>query len=208
MRRLPILPTLVVALAVAAMIALGVWQLGRAHWKEALLASYQAGEKAPPLYGLPADLPIDAMAFRRSHILCRITTSPTQLGGVNRAGKTGFRNIAGCALIDGREIMADIGWSAIGARPVLPAIGQRIEASGLLIPDEVLARRVLGDRPGATPLLLVLEGAVPGLSPSVPPSIDTIPNNHRSYAVQWFLFAGVALTIYLLALRKRLRPRG
>lgn len=208
MRRLPILPTLVVALAVAAMIALGVWQLGRARWKDALLASYQAGEKAPPLYGLPADLPLDAVAFRRSHVLCRITTPPIQLGGVNRAGKTGFRNIVGCALIDGREIMADIGWNAIDAKPVPPAIGRRIEAGGLLIPDEVLARRVLGERPGATPLLLVLDSAVPGLGPSVPPSIDNIPNNHRSYAVQWFLFAGVALAIYLLALRKRFHSRG
>ena len=207
MRRLPILPTLIVALAVAAMIALGFWQLGRARWKEALLASYHVGEKASPLYGVPADLPIEAVAFRRSHVLCRITTAATQLGGVDRAGRTGFRNIAGCALIDGRVIMADLGWSAIDARPALPAIGQRIEGSGLLIPDEVLARRVLGDEPGATPLLFVLETAVAGLGPSVPPTIDQIPNNHRSYAVQWFLFAAVAATIFLLALRKRNRPR-
>jgi surfeit locus 1 family protein len=205
MRRVPILPTLVVMLAVAAMIALGVWQLGRARWKEGLLASYHAGATAPPLYGLPADLPIEAMAFRRSHIMCRVATRPVQIGGVDRAGKTGFRNIAGCTLIDGRVIMADLGWSPIGARPAFPAIGQRIEAGGLLIPDDVLARRVLGERSGVTPVLLVLDRAVPGLSPSVPPSIDTIPNNHRAYAVQWFLFAGVALTIYLLALRKRLR---
>jgi cytochrome oxidase assembly protein ShyY1 len=84
-------------------------------------------------------------------------------------------------------------------------MGRRIEADGLLIPDEVLAERVFGDRPGVTPLLLVLERAVPGLSPSVPPSIENVPNNHIGYAVQWFLFAGVAVAIYLLALRKRNR---
>ena len=204
-RRLPIVPTLIVGLAVATMIGLGLWQLRRADWKEVLLASYHAGEKAPPLYGLPADQSIDALAFRRTHILCRITTGATQLGGIDGQGRTGFRNIVGCALIDGRVIMADLGWSAINARPALPAIGQRLEAGGRLIPDDVLARRVLGETKGAVPLLLVLEGAVPGLSPSVPPSIETIPNNHRGYAVQWFLFAGVALAIYLLALRKRNR---
>jgi surfeit locus 1 family protein len=205
MRRLPILPTLVVALAVAAMVALGFWQISRARWKEALLVRYHAAATTPPLYGLPAGVPADDLAFRRTHILCRIGTAPAQLGGINAQGKTGFRNIAGCALIDGRSIMVDLGWSPVGAKPVLPSAGQRIEADGLLVPDEVLARRVLGERPGATPLLLVLRGAVPGLEPSVPPSIENIPNNHRGYAGQWFLFAGVAFAIYLMALRKRQR---
>lgn len=205
MRRLPIVPTLVVALAVAVMIGLGFWQISRAHWKEALLARYRASVTAPPLYGLPEGMPIETLSFRRTDVLCRIVTAATQLGGPDAQGRTGFRNIAGCALIDGRVIMVDLGWSPFGATPVLPAAGQRIEAVGRLIPDEVLARRVLGDRPGATPLLLVLQGAVPGLEPSVPPSIEMIPNNHRSYAVQWFLFAAIALVIYLLALRKRNR---
>ena len=203
MRRLPILSTLVVVAALAAMIALGLWQLRRAEWKEGLLGSYRANAGAPMVYGLPSGVPLDALAFRRAHVLCRITTGPTQLGGVNRQGRTGFRNISGCALIDGRVIMVDLGWRAIDARPALPAVGQRIEAGGRIIPDDVLAKRVLGDTPTAAPLLLVLDGAVPGLSPSVPPSIETIPNNHRGYAGQWFLFAGVALVIYLLALRRR-----
>lgn len=205
MRRLPLIPTLIVFAAVAAMIALGIWQLRRAEWKESLLASYRANAGEPALYGLPPAGSTDAVAFRRAHILCRITTAPTLLGGVDRLGRTGFRNIVGCALIDGRVIMADLGWRAIDAEPDLPAPGQRIEAGGRLIPDDVLAKRVLGGAPGATPLLLVLEGAVPGLSPSVPPSIETIPNNHRGYAGQWFLFAGVALVIYVLALRRRRR---
>ena len=207
MRRVPILATLVVTFAVAAMITLGFWQIRRAHWKEALLASYQAAEKAPPLYGLPAGMPLDALAFRRTHVLCRITPASTQIGGVNQAGHTGYRNIVGCALIDGRVIIADLGWSPLEVKPVLPAAGQPIEAGGRLIPDVPLARRVLGDVPGATPLLLVLEAAVPGLEPSVPPSIEMIPNNHRSYAAQWFIFAAIAAIIYLLALRKRNRPR-
>lgn len=205
MRRLPILATFIVALAVTAMVALGFWQLGRARWKEALLASYRAGATAPPLDGLPADRPADELAFRRSRIMCGIVTAPAQLGGVNAQGKTGFRNIVGCALIDGRLIMVDLGWSPVGSKPALPSRGKRIEADGLLIPDEVLARRVFAGQPRAIPLLLVLRSAVPGLEPSVPPSIENIPNNHRGYAVQWFLFAGVAIAIYLLALRKRNR---
>ncbi len=207
MRRVPVFATLVVALAVATMIALGFWQLRRAAWKDGLLASYHAAAQTPALYGIPADVAPDDVAFRRTHVMCRITTAPVVLGGSDRAGRKGFRNIVGCALVDGRVIMADLGLSALGTRPALPAIGQRIEGGGLLIPDQVLADRVIGEVTTAIPLLLVLDGAVAGLTPSQPPAIETIPNNHRSYAVQWFLFALVALVIYGLALRKRARGR-
>ena len=35
------------------------------------------------------------------------------------------------------------------------------------------------------------------------PSIASIPNNHLLYAIQWFIFAVIALVIYVLALRRR-----
>lgn len=207
MRRLPIFAMLVVTLAIATMIALGIWQLRRAHWKEDLLDQYRVGMTAPALAVLPVDRSPDALAFRRIALSCRIATATTPLGGTQAGKGPGFRNIAGCTLADGRTIMADLGWSAIGARPVFPAIGATISASGVLIPDKVLARRVLGDRPGATAVLLVLDHPPGGLAASVPPSIEDIPNNHRAYAVQWFLFAGVAAIIFLLALRRRAANR-
>jgi cytochrome oxidase assembly protein ShyY1 len=205
MLRLPFVATLVVALAIAGMISLGIWQARKAPRKDALIARYHAAEKARPLYGLPADMSLDQLAFRHSYLICSITAASTQIGGADAKGKTGYRNIAGCKLNDGRVILVDLGWSPVGMHPVLPPVGQRIEGSGRLSPDVPLVSRVLGPAPGATPLLFILAGAVPGLEPSVPPSIDAIPNNHRSYAVQWFLFAAIALVIYLLALRKRIR---
>src|SRR3546814_9655280 len=48
-KRLPLLPTLLVALAATAMVALGVWQLHRKTWKEHLLAHYAANETLPPI---------------------------------------------------------------------------------------------------------------------------------------------------------------
>ena len=48
-RKLPLLPTLVVAVAVAIMIALGFWQLRRAEEKEALLDRYRAAQNQPPI---------------------------------------------------------------------------------------------------------------------------------------------------------------
>ena len=65
--------------------------------------------------------------------------------------------------------------------------------SGIIAPDR------------KTRMRLVAATSPPGLEPSAPPSIDQIPNNHRSYAVQWFLFAQIAAVIYALALRKKLK---
>ena len=48
-RRLPVIPTIIVAAAVALMIGLGVWQLQRAKWKEGLLARYAEAETLPPI---------------------------------------------------------------------------------------------------------------------------------------------------------------
>ena len=63
--------------------------------------------------------------------------------------------------------------------------------SGVIAPDSRMRMR------------LVAATAPAGLVPSAPPSTDQIPNNHRSYAIQWFLFALIAAVIYILALRKR-----
>ena len=57
-----------------------------------------------------------------------------------------------------------------------------------------------------TRMRLVADKAPPGLEPSARPSLSAISNNHRLYAIQWFAFAAIALVIYALAVRGRLRP--
>ena len=63
--------------------------------------------------------------------------------------------------------------------------------SGIIAPDTQHVIRLVASKPA------------PGLKPAQPPSIQDIPNNHFGYAVQWFLFAGIAMVIYVLALRRR-----
>ena len=48
-RKLPIIPTIVVAAAVAVMLGLGVWQLQRAGEKQKLLQRYAEAERLPPI---------------------------------------------------------------------------------------------------------------------------------------------------------------
>jgi cytochrome oxidase assembly protein ShyY1 len=80
----------------------------------------------------------------------------------------------------------EVGWSKDPNAKVNWAGGP---VSGIIGPDRVTRMR------------LVAASAPPGLEPSAPPSIRSIPNNHRSYAMQWFAFAFIALVIYVLALR-------
>lgn len=203
MRRFPIVPTLVVLLAVGAMIGLGLWQLQRAQWKEGLLARYRAAATAPPLAGLPiGDLP-DSLGFRKASLDCVVAGTPIQLGGQGPDGAPGFRSVLPCRLTDGRQILADIGWQRVGSALPGPASGRTLSAAGVLVPDDVLAQRFADRSVRPMPWLIVLETPQPGFAPSKPPAIETIPNNHRGYAVQWFLFAAVALAIYGLAIRRR-----
>jgi surfeit locus 1 family protein len=70
-------------------------------------------------------------------------------------------------------------------------------------PDSTpLLASLFGKRPPRN-LMLVADAPAPGLSASAPPDPSSVPNNHLAYAVQWFLFAGIAVVIYLLALRRR-----
>ena len=58
------------------------------------------------------------------------------------------------------------------------------------------------------PMLVSQEG-VGGLRTAQPPSLSKIQSkisNNGFYAIQWFLFALAATVIYVLALRKRLKP--
>ena len=191
-RRLPLIPTIIVALAVATMIGLGIWQLQRAGQKEALLDRYRAAQNLPPITYPTVPVSEDAVPlFRHATGLCLRPEGKRTGAGQNRAGETGFVIIVDCATgAEGPGMSVELGWTKNPNAPVNWSGGL---VSGVIAPDSRSRMR------------LVAATAPPGLQPSAPPAIETIPNNHRSYAVQWFLFAGIALVIYVLALRQRLR---
>ena len=53
--------------------------------------------------------------------------------------------------------------------------------------------------------MLVADPPLGGLDANPRADISAVPNNHLAYAVQWFLFAAIALGIYAIALRRRLQ---
>ena len=193
-RRLPIIPTIVVAAAAAIMVALGVWQLQRARWKEGLLTQYARAQQLPPIIYPTVPLRTDQLPlFRRATGMCERVVGHRAQAGENRAGEPGYVQIVDCATgAEGPGMSVELGWSKDPNAKVNWSGGL---VSGIIAPDRRMRMR------------LVAASAPPGLEPSAPPSIASIPNNHRSYALQWFAFATIALVIYTLAVRKRWREK-
>jgi len=200
-KRIPLLPTLVVALCVAAMIALGVWQLHRKAWKDALLDSYAANIHASEI-AFPRFADQRAL-FRPSGGFC---LEPTAFD-LEGAGKAGYRVIAHCRTgVEGPGMLVQLGTTR---DPSYKPDWKGGAVSGF-ISHAPTHRSLIGEvlHPEPQPLLLVADTPSPGLSANGDPDLRSVPNNHLSYAVQWFLFAGIALVIYILALRRRWRSDG
>ena len=205
-RRWPLIPTIVVIIAVFVMIALGVWQLQRKHEKEALVALYQRNMAMSSLVTYPELPPVaEAFLFRKSSVVCLEPVRWDPRSGTDQKGKAGFRMIADCRTgAEGPGVLVDVG---IGDDFTPPKWTGGI-VQGTIVPGpeqpSMIARATAKAPPSRA--MLVADTPVAGLRPSAVPSADDTPNNHLAYAVQWFLFAVAALVIYILAVRRRLRP--
>lgn len=190
-QKVPVIPTILVGLAVAVMVGLGVWQLERRDQKLALLETYKAGSGLPPISWptLPVKEPLPLFRYATGN--CLQVTGFRTAAGQNLKGEPGFLVIADCRTgAEGPGMAVELGWSK---DPNAGKSWQGGLVSGTIAPDSRSRMRLVAASPG------------PGLTASAPPSPDTIPNNHFSYAIQWFLFAGIASLIYGLALRQRWR---
>lgn len=205
MKRLPIIPTIIVAAAVAVMIGLGIWQLQRAEWKNRMLAEL-AGAPSQTLVDINA-LPPDrdsrrapSIAFRRVRVTCYGPSGrPAVRIGRNAAGQTGFGYFLPCFLQEegyywSERLHVNVGWAS---RPDV--------ALTLDLRDRVVEGQ-LGEIKGEEPIILTSDQPIAPLQRSAPPRIEDIPNNHLAYAGQWFFFAAAAAIIFVLALRGRRRP--
>ena len=197
-RRLPLLPSLAVAAAVAVMIGLGVWQLQRAKWKEGLLQRYAAAKTLPAVSFPTVPLANDQLPlFRHATGTCLKPIGRRAVAGANRADETGYAHIIDCSTgAEGPGMSVEVGWSKDPNAKVEWTGGP---VSGVIVPD----RR--------TRMRLVAAEAPPGLEPSKVPDVRSAsavsPAGHRGYAATWFGLALVALAVYVLALRKRWDPK-
>ena len=191
--RLPLVPTILVSLAVAAMIGLGLWQLlDRLPQKEAFLAQLQTNP-AKPVIPFPQDSD-DSLLFRRTTGTC-IRPLTQRLTG---AGAAGYRVIADCVAGGGAARMpVQLGTtrnpnfvSAWRGGPVTGYISHAPSSQSLI--GTLFHHQ-------SKPLMLIADMPPEGLTRNGAPDFNSVPNNHLAYAVQWFFFAAIAAVIYLLA---------
>jgi surfeit locus 1 family protein len=219
------IPTVLAAAAVAAFVALGNWQLGRADEKRALSADFAAGGPAIEWRRLPGDAP------RYQRVFLRGRYDPEHqflLDNRSHESVAGVEVLTPLVLDDGSAVLVNRGWLPWGpTRGDLPPVdvgGEQRDVVGRIdelprpgiwlkpppaagwprlvqyprmgelaaaLGRELAARQVLLD-PGV-PDGYVRDWAVPG----------TTPDRHLGYALQWFAFAALAATIWLvLAFRK------
>lgn len=184
MRRIPVFATLVVLLAVAIMVSLGFWQLRRLEEKESLLAHFAAAR------GMDAEVQWTSkgvgedLLYRRAALTCTAASAHSSIAGRNRAGDVGMAQTTRCILPGGGTALVVLGWSQ---HPNAAAAWPGGEVHGVIAPGP----RLVADPPLA------------GLKANAIPDPANIPNNHLSYAVQWFFFAATALVIYGIAVFKR-----
>lgn len=189
MKNWPIIPTIVVAAAVAIMIGLGIWQLQRMGEKEALLERYAAAQNLPsvtyPTVPVEGDLPL----FRKSAISCLKVVGWQSVAGKNIDGKSGIAHLAECQTSggEGPGALVAVGWTNKLTNPSWT--GGTV--NGVIAPE---TNRVIK---------LVVTDEINGVQKLAPPSTQSIPNNHLMYAVQWFFFALAAAVIFFIAVRKK-----
>lgn len=203
-RRIPIAATAIVAAAVAAMIALGIWQYDRAGEKHRLLALYarNLAMNSTAAFPGPGPVPDDAM-FRRSSVLCLGAVGWRSEGGRAPGGGATTRYVSDCrtgAEGPGATVQAgtsedpNLKWAWNGKGVVTGWISTA--------PDH----RNMIDRLRGVPApraMLVLDPPVGGLNANAAPELSAIPDNHIAYMWQWFFFAAIAAGIYAIALRQR-----
>jgi len=190
LRQLPIFPTIVVLIAAGIMVWLGIWQLGRAEEKAALIAKYAAIESVGPPVAITSELQgawQDDLLFRNVSLDCSSYRGIRSAAGTSATGAKGWAIIANCIAANLDSIEVKLGWSRDPNPP---------EWDGEMITGVV-------DQNGR----IVANPALAGLLPLSKPDPSELPNNHLAYAGQWFFFALTALVIYWFAIKKRLAER-
>ena len=216
-------PLILGVVGCAVLIYLGLWQLDRRAWKEDMLADITAGIQADPV---PLPDAIDpSMKYLPVTVSDTTTGAEIDVLSHTREQGAGYQIVSRFVTDDGRAILLDRGFVPQEARRIdRPPV--RLQVTGNLhwpqdassstpapnldeniwfardvdamaasldtLPVLVVASAVQGDNQGARPIPVAIEG---------------IPNNHLSYAVQWFLIAAT-WAVMTLALIWRIRQRS
>jgi surfeit locus 1 family protein len=206
----------------AILIGLGVWQVQRLQWKNALVAELEMRLDQPPV-------PLPAAPREAEDEYLRVSVAGEYLEGElhvltsRRPFGPGFRIIAPFETKAGRRILVDRGFVPESEKAAERSAPEAKVTGALLWPDETdaftpepdmeenfwFARDVerMAEALGTEPILMVAE-TNPGERPVPDPVTVDLRNDHLEYAITWFaLAAGWAAMTAALVLRILRRGR-
>ena len=220
MRRAMIVPLLFGLIGAGILVSLGVWQVQRLAWKQAVLAEIAAvvdGEPGP----LAAALHPTFTKYAPVRLTGRTTGQEVHVLVSRKNIGAGYRIISGFDSAQDGRILLDRGFVRTGARtdprpPVtLTVIGN------LHRPDDRTSATPANDQDaniwfardiedmarvlGAEPVLVIARGDTGQGVEAMPVSVTGVPNDHLQYAITWFSLAVVwlGMTAFLLWRIKR-----
>jgi surfeit locus 1 family protein len=219
---------LVVVLGLATLfVRLGFWQLERLEQRRQFNAAVERGQGEPPgpvAEVAPSGAGTEEIEYRRITATGRyLIEDEVVLYGRALQGEPGHHVLTPLLLGDGRVLVVDRGWvpHELDTPPVAEAQppADEVKVVGVLFPpeessggtaDDRLNRvdvEAIGralDRP-VVPAYLRLQSQTPPPVRPLPrqvPFPEPIEGPHLSYAIQWFLFAAIAVVGYVVLVRR------
>ena len=211
-----IFPALLALAGMAVLVSLGIWQLHRLAWKEALIAQIEARAHASPVPLPPErdwrDLKPQDYEYRHVALTGRFDdrAAPVFRGSDPDGGEgPGYLVLTPLILPDGSAVIVNRGFvpdAAKGAASYSPPAGE-VTVTGLMREPEPRNLFTPADQPGKNLWFTRDPGAIAaqlGLSRAAPFSVDAdfsgdpralprggttviaFPNNHLGYALTWF----------------------
>jgi surfeit locus 1 family protein len=219
--------TLWAGIAVALMLGLGIWQLQRLEWKEALIAERNERPQLPALANEELLAIADAEPFEFR--LARVTGAylherEMHLVARSMNGNVGVQVVTPFAIEGGLTLLVNRGWvpddhvdpatradGQVAGAVTIEALVRRPGEPHWLVPDNEPAanrwywmelpamREAAGLSPAGPPLYLEERaGQHPGEFPIGGQTRLELPNDHLQYAITWFLLALALAVIWFL----------
>ena len=216
--------------AVLILIALGVWQVQRLHWKEGLIAQRDAAVAAPPI--APPQSFDAARSLEFHHIVAEgvfRNDKELYLAASSDSGEAGYQVVTPLVMSDGRTMFVNRGFVPSELKdPSKRAAGELTGTQrvvGLLrLPSQTKPSFFLPDNRPDLNLWFWVDlpemAKTAGVADPVPFYVDAdktpnpggwpkggitrldLPNDHLQYAITWFSLAVALIVIYVLYHRR------
>lgn len=217
-------PTLMTAVMLAVLIALGTWQVHRLHWKQDLLAQIDRAEAAPsiPLPAAPA--PFTRMSATGVFQYDRTALYGAEVRATAAGMAMGARMVVPLRRTTGETLLVDRGWAPLIRTGPLNQPGGIVTVEGYArfgdspgwfsAKDDLPSRRfytlnpaAIGQALGQTsvPPFVLVALAAEGGPKSWPDPARHLPrpsNRHLSYAITWYGLALALLAIFAVWAKK------